>query len=385
MTLHETITIARKAAIGIAIGIGIILLIWLLVRLAIIVKNIIAPPKTQPANHLYDKLPAIQFPTTATTAPLTYTFNTDTGGLPDFPDRINIYPITQPVPNLLNLNKAKDKAKNLGFTDQNGTLVPEKTSDSINYEWDETKDPQRILKMNTITFNFTITSNYLASLTVLNSAGTLEPDDAVNATNDFLTNLSMMPTDVDLNKTTTPTQASTYVTNPQSFSIQSSVLVPTTSFLDTQVYRVDLYQKDLSYDLDTGVPQVTGGFKTIPLVMPILYPHPPYSTMSFWVANGDGGPQVFAANFAHQTIDTSAQTPAIYPIKSTQEAFDELKKGKAYIASYHGPESDISITNVYLTYYLGENPQEYLMPIIVFQGENGFFAYVSALSDEWIK
>ena len=119
--------------------------------------------------------------------------------------------------------------------------------------------------------------------------------------------------------------------------------------------------------------------------MPILYPHPPYSTMSLWIAVGQAGPQVVTANFTHQTINTTPETEATYPIKTAEEAFEELKNGKAFIASYNGSATDIAITNVFLTYYLGEQPQEYLMPLIVFQGDNGFLAYISAVRDEWVK
>ncbi len=385
MTLHKTVIVAKKFVLGIGLGIGVIFILVLLFQLGVIVRNILFPAKVQPANHLYDKLPAIEFPQNATGDHLTYKINTISGDLPAFPDRVDIFTVKQREPSLLNLNKAKEKANSLGLIGDDGNTLPEKKLDATNYQWLENKGLQRRFVVNTLTFDFILESNYLSSLTVLNAQGKLTQNDAMNSTNDFVATLAVMPDDVSLDKTTTPIQESTYYTNPQSFTIENGALVPTSSFLQTQVYRINLYQKDLTYDLNSGIPAITGGFKKTPMVMPILYPYPPYSTMSFWVATGQLGPQVVAARFIHQSVNTAPETEATYPIKTPQEAFEELKNGKAYIAAYNGTNTEIAITNVYLTYYLGENLQEYLMPLIVFQGDNGFFAYVSAVREEWIK
>ena len=68
------------------------------------------------------------------------------------------------------------------------------------------------------------------------------------------------------------------------------------------------------------------------------------------------------------------------------EAFSELQEGKAFIPSNSNNAniSNISIRNVLLGYYMGENRQDYLLPIVVFEGDNNFIAYVSAVKDEWI-
>ena len=62
-----------------------------------------------------------------------------------------------------------------------------------------------------------------------------------------------------------------------------------------------------------------------------------------------------------------------------------MKSQKAYIASYYGGSSNVSIKNIFLGYYIGATKQNYLMPIVIFEGERGFFAYVSAVRDEWIS
>lgn len=106
--------------------------------------------------------------------------------------------------------------------------------------------------------------------------------------------------------------------------------------------------------------------------------------MSFWVASGENEASVMAADFTHQTIDQT-DTSATYPLITAQQALDNLKNGKGYVAAYYGNDPKILINNVYLAYYLGKTIQDYLMPVIVFEGQNGFMAYVSALADESLQ
>lgn len=121
------------------------------------------------------------------------------------------------------------------------------------------------------------------------------------------------------------------------------------------------------------------------MTIPVLYSHPPYSTMNFWVASGEQSLEVVEANFSHKTPIFSNEDTATYYIKTSREAFDELKNSKAYIASYAGSKTNVVINNIYLAYYLDETTQEYLMPIIVFEGDNGFSAYISAIKTESVK
>ena len=385
MTLHQTVEIAKKVLLGMVLGLAGIVILVLFFRFGIILKNLIFPPPTLPANHLYGTLKPINFPPSVTNAKLTYTINTVTGALPDFPERVNVFPIVQPQPNLLDLNKARTKAVNVGFVDGNNNVLPEKALDSTLYQWDEPKDLQRKLIINTLTTDFSLKSNFLSSSAILEAPGALTIDQTVSTVVDFLNHIGFVQSDLDMSKVTNPNQEISYFRTPQLLAIQNGALVPTSSLSTTQIIRVDLYQKDLEYDLNTGIPELAGGYKTIKMQIPILYPNPPYSTMSFWVAAGQLSPQVVAAEFAHKNIDTSAAEAATYSIKTATEAFDELKEGKAYIASYTGPNTNIAIKNAYLTYYVGKNNEPYLMPVIAFTDDNGFFAYVSAVKNEWVK
>lgn len=84
-------------------------------------------------------------------------------------------------------------------------------------------------------------------------------------------------------------------------------------------------------------------------------------------------------NFTYYQIDTT--TFATYPIKTAEAAFEGLKGGKGMII-VEPSKPQVSITSVYLGYYLSENYSPYLQPIYVFEGPN-FVAYVSAVSEQF--
>lgn len=385
MTLHQTIEVAKKFLLGAVVGVGIIIILALFFQLGIMIKNVLFPPEVQPPTYAYDVLPKIQFPQNITSDKLTYTLNTITGALPEFPDRLSIFPIQKPQPSFLNLDKAREKAAKLGFITDQGTVSPEINLGNATYQWIQNQTPHKRLTMSILSFDFTLTSNYLNLPESLESNKLENEQEAVGRVRQFLDSIELTPPDIAFEKTTDSENPASYITNPQLFSIANGVLVPSTSLSKTQVIRVDLYQKNMTYSLNTGIPEVTGGTKKLDLDIPIIYPRPPYSTMNFLVAPGSSGSEVVEANFIHQNIIIDETTEATYPIKTAQEAFDELTNGKAYIASYAGFEPNVAIINVFLAYYMGEDPQEYLMPVIVFEGNNGFFAYVSAVRDEWTK
>jgi len=382
MTLHNATDFIKKIFIGASIGIVLIIMLVLIFRIGAIVKNIVSPPKIIPPNQAYNVLPALQFPKSEISNNFTYTLNTISGTLPtDFPDRLDIYPLIQPSPNFLNLDSIKTKVQTIGFMDPQGNSLPENSLGNGLYEWDETTGINRKIKFNIVTFDFSLSSDYLASLTVLGGQSLNDENNAILTAKTFLDSLQLLPADIDLTKTQNSAPNVNYNTYPQLFAIKNGTLVPTSSLSTAQVIRVDFYQKDVEYDLDTG----RSGVAKIKIKLPILYPHPPYSTMSFWIASSQYNSSVDAANFIHRDISVPTGTAATYPIKTAQEALDELKNGKAYIPSYSGLDKNILISNIYLAYYIGEGNQQYLMPIIVFEGQNGFFAYVSAVKNEWVK
>ncbi|MEX2007643.1 MAG: hypothetical protein WD992_02625 [Candidatus Levyibacteriota bacterium] len=345
-TLSSTTAWTRKIIKLVSIGAGAILAVILLYRIAVFVKQQITPPP--PPTVAFGKLPEIAFPQNQTDEILSYSIDTITGALPVFPDRANVYKTIAAAPELLALNNAIQKVSGAGFE---GPYT--QTSETL-YEWNTTDTSALPKKMvfNIFSSDFNVTSPFLSDSKVLSANNLPNETAAVSTAQDFLSGMSSLPQDVDREKT----QVSL-------FSIKNGMLAPSTSLSNTQVIEVSFFQRDLNG-------------------LSVVYPDAKASTMNVFVAGGDRGPQVVQADFFHQNI---ASESATYPIMTSQEAFDRLKNGEIYIASYDGQNKKISINEVFLAYYLSGEAQEFVLPVVVFQGNNGFTAYTTAVKDDWIQ
>lgn len=89
-------------------------------------------------------------------------------------------------------------------------------------------------------------------------------------------------------------------------------------------------------------------------------------------------------NFKYLPIDVT--TYASYPLKTSSEAFTDLKNGKGVVV-IEPIKPQVSITSMYLGYFLPENYNShnpYLQPVFVFEGSH-FVAYVPAISGQFLS
>ena len=73
---------------------------------------------------------------------------------------------------------------------------------------------------------------------------------------------------------------------------------------------------------------------------------------------------------------------ATYPVKSISSAFEELQNGLGAVI-VESDKPHVSLTKIYLAYYLPEEYTPYLQPVYVFEGEN-FVSYIKAISSEFL-
>ena len=76
---------------------------------------------------------------------------------------------------------------------------------------------------------------------------------------------------------------------------------------------------------------------------------------------------------------------ATYPIKTAQKAFRELQTRQGFIVNVGNNQQIITVRKASLAYFDSLEPQQYLQPIYVFSGDNGFQAYVRAIEAEWLE
>ena len=329
---------------GILVGIftvGVILL-----RVGNTIKEYISPTPPSPPTVTFGKLPKVSFVDSSLLVNPTFTIDTTTGKLPTFPDRAKVFTVKKIEPTLLAFETAQKNVTRLGFTTK-GTAITE-----VLYQWNEPLEPLRTLKLNIVTYNFDVTSNFYSNSSVTSAQGLPDEKEATEIVNRFLNDLGNSPEDIDTEKTKT-----------KLYSIRGQELIPSTSFSNTQIISIDLYQKDIDG-------------------LPVYYSSPTTSAMRFLVGGIKTKGEVVEANFFHNVVNDESAT---YPLKTADEAFEELKSGKGAIVSYSGADSHISIKKVFLAYYADNKEQDFFMPIIVFEGENDFYAYISAIKDEWTQ
>ena len=334
----QTKTILKWAGISIAI----IFLFIMGVRFISFVAEILTPPA--PPQAVFGKLPRVSFPNQQKEN-ITYTLNTLTGFLPNFSDRAKVYKITQGQPTLLALDKTREKVGKIGFI-SNETKIAEDV-----YQWADQESLQRRITVNIFSSDFTLSSLYLAT-PALQALTLDEKDSAISIVKSFLVNMLEFPEDLDNEKTKTIV-----------YSIEKGALNSTSRFSDAKIIKVDFFQKDLDS-------------------LPIYYEKGISSTMNFLVGKTGNDLKVVDARYLHSNISAESST---YAIKSASQAFSQLKEGKSYIASKAPGIVEVTIKKVFLSYYIGEEEQNFLMPVVVFEGDNDFIAYVSAIRDEWIS
>lgn len=326
-----------------------IILVFMLWKILLYVKSMFFPSSPEKPAIAFGQLQAQIFPENIVNQNFSYSLNTLSGQFPSFPLQARVYRIGEVQPDLLALSKFDKQAAIIGFNSGYTAL-----SDKV-FEWKGTSNAsnlERRLRFNVVTHNFTIVSPYLSDPSVLSSANLPNEQNAKSLAQTSLQNMEILPQDIDLSKTKT-----------NLFSIRNGALVKATSLSNTQIIEVNLFQKDING-------------------LPILYEKPNSSNISILIGGGENQGQIVAANFIYQKITNESST---YPIKSVTTAFNELKQKKGYIGAYDGTSNNILINNIFLAYYVGSQPQDFLMPIFVFSGNDGFFAYVPAITDESIS
>lgn len=317
---------------------GIIIAGLILLFLILKVKNILFPPPPPSPTVSFGKLPSLEFPKGEDSKNLTYSVDTISGTLPVFPTLEKVFKMDEKKPDLLSLDKANSIAKALGFEDK-----PVGVSENV-FQWKQ-KDG-KTLTMNILNFNFNYSTNYLSGPKIPNFSK--DNNLAISSSVDFLQRMGLLYDDLDQTKTKT-----------SFFLVKNFDIVPVTSLSSAQIIRVEFFQKTFNN-------------------LPIYYSST--SPLNFLIKTERDEPQVVEANFFHQKPSESFST---YPLKSAQQALGALKKGDAYISDLPATQK-IAIKKVTIGYYISDKKQDFLIPIIIFEGDN-FRAFVTAVKDEWVN
>lgn len=342
-TLTEFAYYTRRGVIGLGVGVVVFLIVrWLFIMS---LGFLFPPPPPAPPDLAFKKLPALVFETTNRGLKLSYSLQLKESAFPTVPDRMTVYFIPQELPNLLAKEKAKQMAEYLGFR---GEPVDDA---AYRYQFIDTSKPRTLvvdMKKRTMRMLY----DYVADSSVILSPSSLDINNAIQQTKEMFQRLGLWVDEINSNTIKT-----------QFYNFEDNKLLITNNPPDYKVLRLDFFKKDLD-----KYPVVTPKFITSPIYA--------YYTGKYAIN------QAFIdINFT--SFSPNMDTKGTYPIKTPEQAWNEVQKGLGFVVSQGNNTNVVVIRKVYLAYYDTAEYQPYLQPIYVFEGDNNFALYIPAIIDAY--
>lgn len=307
----------------------------------------IFPPPPPPATVTYGRLPKLPFGQKQLPANVTFTLETAEGGFPKLPTQSRVYFMPKLSANLLSLDNAKQKAQSMGYA-PNGEAVSTTT-----YRFRHPQAPST-LEMNIVLGIFSINYDLRVDPTPLDARPPIG-EVAASGIRSILSSANLLPQDL-----TGPT---TY----NYLKLQEDKFVSVISLSEADLVKIHFYRKP--YDN-----------------LPIVTTDPKIANVWFTVSGTQQRERsIVAAQYHYFPVDESQFST--YPIKTAEEAWNELSQGQAYFADigFHKEGDNIKIRKIYLAYFDPGIPIDFLQPIIVLDEgvENGFMVYIPAVTSDY--
>lgn len=317
MTLTQAATITKRTIL--ALIILSILSVTGLIGYQIWYQNYLRsqPPEEPYAEEKFGSLPKLNIPAqVVSSSHYTYSLDTITGNLPpNLPKVLKVYFIPQTGISLIAPKKAQELAKKLGYN-----LGPEIISQTVYKYTDETGS---FVTIDLNTGNFKIQKNSTPS------AKTIIQQDQIRIVGDFK------------------------------------------NFLAAKGLLPDELNRGTNKIINNEINLFPADFDGLKIVTPYLN----RSLIRAILAEVPSEEKYSSINYTYWTIDKTESSS--YKLKKVEDAFNELKSGRGFVI-IESPKLQVSISNIYLTYYQDEQYSPYLQPVYVFEGPN-FASYVSAI------
>jgi len=345
-TLTQTAIMTRKI-IRFALYAMVFLVVGKIVLdLTIGIYRKIFPPPPPPPTVSFGKLPALPFPENQGLPELSITVETPDGKLPEFPTQMKVYFMPKPSQTQLNLDEVRKMAAKLGFSPDG----QKEEGSEIIYRFLH-KSALSLLRTNILSGAFSITYDLPADPGVLERVPPA-PEIAVSQVRSYLSQANLLPEDL------------TGPTKHEFLRAESGRFVTAIALSDADVVKANLFRKDYEK-------------------YPSLTLNPDEGNVWFMI----GGSQerdkyIIAGEFHYFAVDENKT--ATYPIKTSNTALEDLAGKKGYVAKMGTNDSGkVVVRRIYLAYFDPGEPSDFFQPIVVFEGDNGFVAYVPAVVSDY--
>lgn len=351
-TLTEISIASRKYVLWlIAVFIGYLILSPVFNLIIKSVKNTqpVSPP---PADVRFNKIPAPKFPVATSSSGLQFVLENIEGRPPETTSAGRIYAMPKKLPTLLSAQRAKGFASQLGFSEE-----PEPVT-SLYFRFTDPADTLRTLELDAVNLNFKLGYNYQQNPLIVSQDPISNKNQPLSEVTSFIERYGLFDDSILKGKT-----ESEYLTfDPKSLSITKA-----SSLTVTNMVRINFFREDIN------------GFRVLPPGFNKSHIYALYTPAA------DRNTNILGLVYTFWPV--AFDDFATYPLKNSAEAWRDLEDGYAYIINLGNNLEDkpIVIREIYLAYYDSEEPQRYLQPIFVFEGDNDFVAYLPAISPDWLK
>lgn len=308
------------------------------------------PPAPAAPTVLFGKLPKLKFPENSYNGKtFTYRLETIQGTLPAVKTIAKVYFFPNERPSLLGLEKATQQAGKLGFKSE-----PQQISEKI-YRWDNGQTPTTTLEININNNSFHQLYDYTNDQEAIDSKDLPTNQQTAQEAKSFLSSNGFLEPDL-------ATGSADFVYLKYSPPDLNTV----SSLSEANFIRVNLFRADLDE-------------------LRILPPNPKKSLVSFLFSGIKTlGRRIIEVNYNYYLIDR--ETYSTYPLKSVQSAWQEFQQNQGFISNLGENENgNIIIRKVSLAYYDADEPQNFLQPIYVFEGDHDFIGFLPAIDSKWME
>lgn len=310
-------------------------------------------PPPPPPDVRFNKLPKPNFPESfKSSSGLQFSLENVSGSPPETSPSGKVYRMPKKLPSFLAPDNAKKLAQKLGFLEE-----PE--INSVYYFFRSSEDPLYTLQIDSVNLNYQLKYNYSENPEIFTS-GQITSDDIVeNEVKTFLQ--SYAPIDDSLLK---GNRTLDYL----KFNSAEKQLTGSTSLSNSQAVRLNLFREDID---------------NLKVVTPNFFQS--FNYVMFAPTNNSNLKNILEVVYTFWPI--AVNDFATYPLISAAQAYEFLTSGSATVANigFNSDATFIIIRNIYLAYYDTEEPQQYLQPVFVFEGDNNFVAYYPAISSEYLE
>jgi len=347
-TLTETAYYSRKAinllAI-VAVGFIILKILW---SVGSAIFSALFPPGPPPADTAFNQIPYPSAENGLATPSGTITYKLETVGneLPTIPKTMKVYFMPKAKASFDSSNQIRQIGAKLGFNDS-----PRLVGKSL-WQFVDSENPLRDLKIDQVSFNFHLTYNYAVDQNLFNerSLNTSDSTTAISA----LQQAVGIPPDLATGK-----QVTNYL------RLENGKLVSATSLSTADAMSIVFNRPDIDN-------------------IKVVSPDPKMGLVSITISpSSNTKKQILDMRYYYSPIQMDSF--GTYPLIPSTQAFTQLQKNEALFASLPSPIPEtVTIRDVYIAYLDPYPAQNYLQPVLVFTDTKDFTAYVPLVTPQWL-